>query len=256
MRMLRGVVAGLCLIAPALVSAEEAPAPAVAIVIDDMGDRSAEGQRVADLPGPVVCAFLPHTPHAQRQAEMCHGADKEVMLHLPMEALNGGALGPGGVTLDMTPERFRDVVEENLDAVPHVAAVNNHMGSLLTQHPGHMGWLMEILVDAGGLLFLDSRTSPNSVGKQMAQEAELPALERDVFLDHYRDRVTIDRQLKLLLRQARREGTAVGIGHPYPETLDVLEERLENLADDYGVELVGLEELYDRRNGAGHGSRE
>ncbi|WP_290637378.1 divergent polysaccharide deacetylase family protein, partial [Aquisalimonas sp.] len=218
-------------------------------VIDDMGDRPLEGQRVADLTVPVVCAFLPHTPHAPRQARACHRAGKDVMLHLPMEALNGGELGPGGVTLDMTPERFRDVVEENLDAIPHVAAVNNHMGSLLTQHPGHMTWLMEILAEAGGLLFLDSRTSPDTVGKQMAREADLPALERDVFLDHYRDPEAIDRQLRLLLRQARRDGTAVGIGHPYPETLDVLEERLEELADAYGVELVGLEELYGRRNG-------
>ncbi|WP_290633666.1 divergent polysaccharide deacetylase family protein, partial [Aquisalimonas sp.] len=225
------------------------PRPAATIVIDDMGDRPLEGQRVADLTVPVVCAFLPHTPHAPRQARACHRAGKDVMLHLPMEALNGGELGPGGVTLDMTPERFRDVVEENLDAIPHVAAVNNHMGSLLTQHPGHMTWLMEILAEAGGLLFLDSRTSPDTVGKQMAREADLPALERDVFLDHYRDPEAIDRQLRLLLRQARRDGTAVGIGHPYPETLDVLEERLEELADAYGVELVGLEELYGRRNG-------
>ncbi|SEP01024.1 divergent polysaccharide deacetylase family protein [Aquisalimonas asiatica] len=249
MRRLWALVAGLCLAAPGVLSAEAASPPAVVIVIDDMGDRPLEGQRVADLPVPVVCAFLPHTPHAPRQARACHGADKDVMLHLPMEALNGGELGPGGVTLDMTPERFRDVVQDNLDAIPHAAAVNNHMGSLLTQHPGHMSWLMEVLVDAGDLLFLDSRTSPNSVGKQMAREADLPALERDVFLDHYRDRGTIDRQLQQLLRQARRDGTAVGIGHPYPETLDVLESRLEELADRYGVEIVGLDELYDRRNG-------
>ena len=245
---LPGLLLGLLSLLPVMAQAQDAP-PAATIVIDDMGDRPAEGDRVASLPAPVVCAFLPQTPHVERQADACHRAGKETMLHLPMQAVEEAPLGPGGVTLDMRPDEFRRVVREGLDAVPHVSAVNNHMGSLLTQHPGHMAWLMEVLVDADHLLFLDSRTSVDSVGKKLALEAGLPALERDVFLDHDRDPEQIRRQLRRLLQTARREGTAVGIGHPYPETLDVLEDVLEALASDYNVELVGLQELHARRSG-------
>ena len=231
---------------PALVGADERPA--VLLVIDDMGDRAVEGDRVVALDIPVVCAMLPHTPHAERQARACHAAGKDVMLHLPMQATEEVPLGPGGVTLDMPPEEFREVVVQGLAAVPHARAVNNHMGSLLTRHPGHMTWLMEVLQERGGLLFLDSRTSDRTVAKQMALEADLPALERDVFLDHHRDADAIRAQLHELFRTARRNGTAVGIGHPYPETLDVLEQDLREFAEMYAVELVGLGELYQRRN--------
>ncbi len=231
---------------PALVGAENRPA--VLLVIDDMGDRPAEGDRVVALDAPLVCSVLPHTPHAERQARACHAASKDVMLHLPMQAIEDVPLGPGGVTLDMPPEEFRDAVTDSLAAVPHVRSVNNHMGSLLTRHPGHMTWLMEVLQEEGELLFLDSRTSERTVAKDMALEAELPALERDVFLDHHRDAEAIRAQLHQLFRTARRQGTAVGIGHPYPETLDVLEQDLRQFAETYQVELVGLDELYGRRN--------
>lgn len=246
MRRLRALLAALLCLPGVAASGDSG---AVLLVIDDMGDRPGEGERVVALDVPVVCAMLPHTPHAERQAEACHAAGKDVMLHLPMQATEDVPLGPGGVTLDMPPEEFREVVEDNLDAIPHARSVNNHMGSLLTRHPGHMTWLMDVLRDHGGLLFLDSRTSERTVARQMAREADLPALERDVFLDHHRDAEAIREQLHELFRIARRDGTAVGIGHPYPETLDVLEQDLREFAEMYRVELVGLDEFHERRNG-------
>lgn len=225
-----------------------ATGPAVAVVIDDLGTDPRAGDRVAALDAPVACAVLPHTSYARRDAERCHASGKEVLLHLPMEAQRPGPLGPGAVTLDMTPTQFREAVTDNLDAVPHVSAVNNHMGSLLTRHPGHMRWLMAVLDERGDLLFLDSRTARRTVGAQAAREAGVPALERDVFLDNRRDPDAIEAQLQQLFRVAERRGTAVGIGHPHGETLTVLEQRLRALAAERGVELVGLREIHRRRN--------
>ncbi len=45
----------------------------------------------------------------------------------------------------------------NLASIPHIRGVNNHMGSLLTQHLGHMDWLMQALERRGDLYFIDSR---------------------------------------------------------------------------------------------------
>lgn len=243
------VLLALALLLPAVACASPDDGAAVTVVIDDMGDRAVESDRVVAMQAPLVCALLPHTPHAQRAAERCHAAGKDVMLHLPMQPVREAPLGPGGVTLDMTPQEFRAVVRDNLAAIPHVRAVNNHMGSMLTRHPGHMRWLMEVLADAGDLLFLDSRTSARTVAPQMAHEAGVPVLERDVFLDNERDPAAIERQLRTLFETARRDGTAIAIGHPYPETLDVLEQHLHEFAEAYRVELVGLAELHRRRNG-------
>ncbi|MFO7858259.1 MAG: divergent polysaccharide deacetylase family protein [Ectothiorhodospiraceae bacterium] len=245
MRWHRGLALALLVAVRTPAAAAE---PAVAVVIDDLGADPRAGDRVAAIDAPVACAVLPHTPHARQDAERCHATGKEVLLHLPMEAQRPGPVGPGAVTLDMTPEQFRDAVTENLDSIPHVSAVNNHMGSMLTRHPGHMRWLMAVLDERGDLLFLDSRTARRTVGAQAAREAGVPALERDVFLDNRRDSDAIEAQLRELFRVAERRGTAIGIGHPHGETLAVLEQSLHELAAERGVELVGLREIHRRRD--------
>ncbi|RFA30674.1 hypothetical protein CAI21_03925 [Alkalilimnicola ehrlichii] len=245
MRWWFGVLVSAVFVCSAAQAESVSPEPAIAIIIDDLGDRLAEGRRVVDLPGPVACAFLPHTPHVQRLAEAAHATGKEVMLHLPLQAKAGNDLGPGGLTLDMDQEAFVASVQASLAAVPHVSGVNNHMGSLLTRHPGHMTWLMEVLrAQEAELFFIDSRTSRHSVAEQMAREARLPTASRHVFLDHNPSPRAVEAEFERLLRIARSRGVALAIGHPYRSTLEVLERRLPQLQED-GVRLVSVSEMIE-----------
>lgn len=215
--------------------------PVIALIIDDLGDRLLDGQRAVELPGAVTYAVLPHTPFAERLARLAHQHGKEVMLHQPMQALNGKAMGPGGLALEMDRQQVRQVLRENLAAVPHVRGVNNHMGSLLTRHPGHMAWVMEVLDEAGGLYFVDSTTTPASVAQRVAYEHNLANARRNIFLDHEQDRGAILQQFVRLLEQAHTVGASLAIGHPYPETLEVLEALLPYL-DEFGVRLLPVSE--------------
>lgn len=237
----------LCLlflfVAPLPASAQT---PRIAIIIDDIGDRHAEGLAAVALPGPVACAFLPHTPHARELALRAHENGKEVMLHLPLQALHDKALGPGAITLHTTETEFRRTLAENLLAIPHVRGVNNHMGSLLTLHPGHMTWLMQSLAAQGGLFFVDSYTHVNSIALAMAQERGVPAARRDVFLDNIAEHDAIAVQFERLVRLARERGSAIGIGHPYPETMQFLAEILPTLELDFGVTLVPVSTLLEK----------
>lgn len=218
-------------------------APQVAVIIDDVGDRLEAGLRTVDLPGPVACAFLPRTPYAERLAVRAHEQGKEVLLHQPMQAMaHNELLGPGAVTLDMTEAEFLRTLRRNLLALPYVTGINNHMGSLLTRHPGHMTWLMEELRRQGGLYYIDSRTTRHTVAQRMADEVGVPATRRHVFLDNQRDPAAIRAQFRQLVRMARRQGQALAIGHPYPETLQVLEAELPRLADA-GIRLVPVRTL-------------
>lgn len=194
------------------------------------------------LPGPVTLAFLPHTPYAAQLAHTAFDGGKEIMLHLPMDSAAPRPLGPGGLGLRMEEERFLEILRDDLAAVPHISGVNNHMGSLLTLHAGRMGWLMAELGTHDGLYFVDSRTTPASVALDTARRYGIPGAARDVFLDHDRRPATIRLQLDRLLAKARAAGAAIGIGHPHPETLAVLEERLPALARE-GVRLVPLSRL-------------
>ena len=169
------------------------------------------------------------------------------MLHLPMQAVHDRPLGPGGLTMEMSEQAVKHALEAGLATIPYVRGVNNHMGSLLTRHPGHMDWLMQVLAEHGDLYFVDSRTTAESVALRVAMERRVPCVDRDVFLDNEPgDPAYVSRQFDRLIAIARRRGMAVGIGHPHPATLEVLESRLSELRAQ-GIELVPVSELLDLR---------
>jgi hypothetical protein len=96
------------------------------------------------------------------------------------------------------------------------------MGSRLTAQPAPMRVVMEVL-RKHGLMFVDSRTSQDTVAAAIAAEAGLPHTGRDVFLDHFPGGAFVRRQLAQVEAKARATGMVVAIGHPLPATLDILE---------------------------------
>jgi uncharacterized protein len=218
--------------------------PAIALVIDDMGNQHRQGLRVIGLPGPVACAFLPYGAFTETLARQAHTNHKEVMLHLPMQAVEQthGPQQEGMLTLDMTRQQFLAEFGRAILAVPYVSGLNNHMGSLLTRHPGSMAWLMQAIGARGNLFFVDSRTTTATVAEQLATEHGIPTMARKVFLDNEAKTVAVRAQFRQLLADARRDGTALGIGHPYPATLQVLAEELTHL-DEQGIQLLPVASL-------------
>jgi polysaccharide deacetylase 2 family uncharacterized protein YibQ len=112
------------------------------------------------------------------------------------------------------------------------------MGSRLTTNPEKMNQVMAVL-KGRGLFFLDSRTIAHSVAYKSAVTYGIPALQRDVFLDNERDVAKIIEQFRLLIEIARVKNRAIGIGHPYPETLDALG-RFAGIAESAGVKIVAV----------------
>lgn len=217
--------------------------PRISIIIDDLGYRLQDGRRAIELPGPLAYAILPETPGSRRLAEFANERGKEVLLHLPLEAIgHNGPPEPGGIVLDMSRAGLRDAFASAMDSVPFVIGVSSHRGSLLTRHPGHMGWLMEEIARREGLFFIDSYTTHQSIALRIAREAGITATRRDVFLDHDRSPEALEREFERLKRLARERGKAIGIGHPYPETLQMLERALQDLEKE-GIELVPISQL-------------
>ncbi len=221
----------------------------ISIIIDDLGNRLGHGERVIALPGAVTCSIFPKNKYSEQIAHLAKSANKEVMLHLPMQSMDSNRLGVGGVILDMTKEEFERVVNDDIDSIPNLVGINNHMGSLLTQHPGHMLWLMDIIKQRGNLFFLDSRTTKSTAAEKIAIEAEIPNTRRDVFLDHDVNIVAIKHQFSRLIKLAEKYGSAVAIGHPFDETLIVLENELPLLAQK-GIKLVSVAEMIRMRSKA------
>ncbi|TPW12958.1 MAG: hypothetical protein FD130_1660, partial [Halothiobacillaceae bacterium] len=201
--------------------------PRIALVIDDLGHQSRPGERAVALPGgPITFAVLPHTAFGARLAEMAHDRGHQVILHLPMEPLGHHSRHPGMLTSEMSQAEFVTTLRHNIAAVPHIEGINNHMGSALTQQPQQMAWLMSEIKQHGALFFLDSRTTPRSVAYPTAMSSGILSLNRDIFLDNERSPRAIEVQFGRLLAKAKSRGYAIGIGHPYPETLEALERYL------------------------------
>lgn len=198
------------------------------IILDDIGYSAEAGERAVNLPGAVTYAVLPFTPHGQALAQMAHNAGKEVMLHAPMSNLAGMALGEGGLTLALTEVEFVRTLRAAIADIPHVVGVNNHTGSELTAAEQPMQWVMREL-KLQNLFFVDSMTTGQSVAEKIAIDNQVPALKRHVFLDNEATAEAIDREFQRALAIAQQQGFAVAIGHPYPETLDYLEQAIRQL---------------------------
>jgi uncharacterized protein len=241
MRPAKTLLAVVLILVSAQLSAGQLPR--IAIIIDDLGYELDAGKRAIALPGPVACAILPGSPRAAQLANAAHDIGKEVLLHLPMQAVNNdGRVEETRMTLDMSRSEFTATFAEAIASVPHVVGINNHRGSLLTQHPGHMQWLMEEMLEREGLFFVDSYTTHESVALQIAAEIGVSAKKRDVFLDSDKSAETLQREFERLKSLAKKRGSAIAIGHPYVATLAMLERELPRLADQ-GFDLVPVGEL-------------
>ncbi len=223
------------------------PTARIAIIIDDLGYQLEAGERAIRLPGPIAYAVLPETPRGRSLAVSAHQSGKEVLLHLPLQAVeNSSPPEPGSITMDMSREAVAAALARALDSVPHAIGVNGHRGSLLTRHPGHMQWLMEEIHARENLFFVDSFTTHESVALRMASEAGVHARKRDVFLDPDQRPETVAREFERMKMLADKRGSVIAIGHPHGATLDFLERELPKLAAE-GYELVTISELVTGR---------
>jgi len=196
--------------------------PVLAIVIDDMGYQSELDEELLRLDLGLTFAFLPHGPHTATQAELAAKLGREVLLHFPMEPDDHRwDPGPGAATIGMSPARLREVFAEDRSLVPQAVGINNHMGSRFTRDSAAMRGFLALVRDSR-LFFLDSLTSPDSVGYSLAKEMGVKTGRRQVFLDNVRDQALIVTQIRQLLAIAEQQGEAIGIGHPYPQTLAAL----------------------------------
>ncbi|MBM9537843.1 divergent polysaccharide deacetylase family protein [Desulfobulbus alkaliphilus] len=220
---------------------QSSPAPRIAIIIDDMGFHRQLGDQLLGLDLNLSFSFLPHAPFTTEQARTAHRAGRDVLVHLPMEPKDiSWDPGPGALMVVDTPEVIREKIEKMLAAVPHAIGANNHMGSRFTEEQAAMRLVIATL-QKHSLFFIDSFTSIDSQGLQAAQRSGLPSARRHLFLDNDQDPDLILDQIVKLIALARQQGTAIGIGHPYPATLKALYRCQKTICRE--IEVVGVHQL-------------
>ncbi|MCC7201147.1 MAG: divergent polysaccharide deacetylase family protein [Nitrospirae bacterium] len=216
----------------------------VAIVIDDVGYDKKVFREFTELGVPVTFSILPGERYSKYIAREAKQLNYEIMLHLPMEP-RGSWSNPGShaILSGMTREQVLRQLSDDLDAVPYISGVNNHMGSLLTEN----GFIMRIILEEihkRGLFFIDSRTSSGTVAYGIARDIGIRSGDRDIFLDNKTDIVYIKGQIDKAIRIAKKRGEATVIGHAKSETVAAIREKLPDFEKE-GIEIVSASRVLD-----------
>ncbi len=203
----------------------------IVVIIDDMGMDRKRTRAVMDLPGPLTLAFLPYAPGLRDITRDARDLGHELLIHMPMEAMDKGLNeGPLVLRADMMTGSFNMALDQMFGAFDGYVGVNNHMGSKLTQDTDAMNKVMEALA-ARNLIFVDSKTTPNSIAGESAAAHGLRHAARDVFLDNEDTPEFVWNSLRDLEKIARKRGYAIAIGHPRDSTIAVLKEWLPGLKE-------------------------
>lgn len=217
--------------------------PLLALVIDDMGYRPETERQMLALELELTFSFIPFAPHSEESLAIARRQGRDILLHLPLEALDEKwNPTPGLLRATMNDREIAAGFAAALGEVPMAVGVNNHMGSRFTADAAAMDHLLALL-PRYDLFFLDSLTTAASVAAEVAPRHRVPFIRRDVFLDNDQDEEKIRRQLEKLLKIAEQQGWAVGIGHSYPTTLKVLHGQQNALQQR--VNLIKLSQLIE-----------
>jgi polysaccharide deacetylase 2 family uncharacterized protein YibQ len=231
--------------ASAAVTPPSSPAPAIspaagsaqlAIIIDDCGQWIDTERALIGLPIPITLSVLPHVRYTAQIAQEAADAGKGVMLHLPMEPLSHAYPGPGEIKDAMTDGEVTKQTEDDVAQVPLAKGANNHEGSEASADDRVMKDVIAVL-KAHDLFFVDSRTNAKSVGQAVAQDDGVPNAKRDVFLDNEASVAYTESMLERAVDVAKRNGSAIAIGHPKPTTLAAIRDLYPKLQSE-GVTFV------------------
>lgn len=234
-RLLSLMVIGLLFLQTSNIWAAE-----LAIVIDDFGYRRHNEEQIIRLSPDITVAVLPNSPNAYHIANIAHEYGNDVIIHLPMAPFGKQPLEKDTLFPYMGEEEVYRIVTDAVALVPYAIGVNNHMGSLMTSNQTGMKYVMKALSNYS-LFFLDSKTIGKTAVKNAASLYSIPIVERDVFLDDNQNEAAISQQFELAVKIARNNGSAIAIGHPHSQTVNVLKTKLANLPSD--IELIKVSQL-------------
>lgn len=217
--------------------------PKLAILMDDLGINFERGIAAINLNIPISVAIIPGEQHATSLMEFAHKKQREILIHMPMQPVSYPTNDPGplGLFVTQSDDHIVAATKHLIELLPLATGGNNHMGSEFTRHANKMNLVLTEMAKAQ-LFFIDSLTISDSIAHQEAKRLGVPTTVRDRFLDNEREVEKISAQLESLVALAKEQGHAIGICHPYPETLISLELFSQQL-DSLGIEIVPLAQL-------------
>lgn len=220
--------------------------PKVAIMVTGLGPQADATNASFHLPGAISLMFSPYTEDLPTYFERARLAGHEVLIELPMEPADYPASDPGPHTL-----RASGTVDANIERLnwvlaraPGYFAVAGRGGAFAASPAA--GQVMRALAAKGvGMIEIDGDALSTS-----GPSAGLAYLSAPDWIDSTPSAEAIDRALAELEVKARADGSALGVGEPFPVTLRRLVDWAAGL-EARGIALVPASAiLFDRAGSA------
>jgi polysaccharide deacetylase 2 family uncharacterized protein YibQ len=206
--------------------------PRIAVIITDLGlKRDVSESAIEDLPGVVSLAFSVYGRNLKTLAAAARKAGHEVLVTLPLQTAEDSGYDPGPRALVASKG-----ARENRDRLHWIMGRTGGYVGLVAYPIGVFGKTRasfdQILGEARkrGILVIDGRPGPRSDAAALFGKSGVVWSKVTVWLDRHPSPGTLDAAFRKAEATARRHGTAVVIGQPYPLTLTRVRSWLESFA--------------------------
>jgi polysaccharide deacetylase 2 family uncharacterized protein YibQ len=225
--------------------------PRIAIVISELGPSpTAIDAAINHLPAVVSLAFVPYRPRLGEWINLAREAGHEVLLDLPMEPADypNNDPGPEALLTALDPPTNLDRLSWVLSQATGYVGLIGLMGSRFSTSHDDMLPILSALRQRG-LLYIDNRSTPQTVVPDIAKDIGLAIASANEQLDTEPVRVAIDKKLSELEDLARRGGSTLGIAHPYPIVMERVAIWAQTL-EERGIVLAPVSAVIDRAKAA------
>ena len=196
--------------------------PKIAVVVTNLGlGRAVTDAAIDKLPAFVTLAFSPYGHDLPAWAARARGDGHEILVTAPMEPVEYPNRDPGDKALltDLNAAENLARLKWIMSRFTGFVGIMGHMGSRFTGSAKAVRPILEEL-KARGLAYVDNATAPKSAAIIVADEIGLPRTVVTLRVDTDLSAGAIDARLAEAEAIAKRDGSAVILGFPYPVTVD------------------------------------
>lgn len=214
----------------------------MAIVIDDFGYSKEPIGAFAGIAHPLTFAVLPYQPFSNEAAARGLSSGHQIILHLPMEPLAQAEQSEKlTITVNMSDNEIQEMTKKAIQSIPGLIGVNNHQGSRATADRRVMKVVLGE-IKSNNLFFLDSRTSSQSIGAEIARQMGIKTGENQLFIDNTDEVSAIKAKLRTAQEMSVKYGSVIVIGHARMNTATAVSEMTSEL-EAKGIQLVFLSQM-------------
>lgn len=196
--------------------------PKISVIVTNLGlGQAVTDAAIDNLPAYVSLAFSPYGLGLPELTARARAEGHEILVVVPMEPVEYPDRDPGDQALltDLNAADNLARLKWIMSRFTGFVGIMGHMGSRFTGSAKAARPILEEL-NKRGLAYVDNANAPKSAAVTVANEIGLPSAVVTLRVDTDLSAGAIDARLAEAEEIAKRDGSAVVLGFPYPVTVD------------------------------------